>query len=107
MAISLVANAWYPTPEDKQYAVDQELKNWYVDCSITGEKIPLHLLRYWDVDKQEAYKDYTVVPGNVNYNPSPELIETYNKFRIDFEERMKEKGIEITPRSESSPFRID
>lgn len=27
----------------------------YVSCAVTGEKIPLEELRYWDVDLQEAY----------------------------------------------------
>ena len=27
----------------------------YVCCSITGEKISLDQLRYWNVEKQEAY----------------------------------------------------
>lgn len=29
----------------------------YVLCSVTGVRIPLEALRYWNVDKQEAYKD--------------------------------------------------
>ena len=27
----------------------------YVRCAITGEPIPIEELRYWDVDRQEAY----------------------------------------------------
>ena len=27
----------------------------FVLCAVTGEKIPLDDLRYWDVDLQEAY----------------------------------------------------
>ncbi|MBS7695803.1 MULTISPECIES: DUF2093 domain-containing protein [unclassified Chelatococcus] len=27
----------------------------YVVCSVTGERIPLDKLRYWSVDRQEAY----------------------------------------------------
>ncbi|CAH1649113.1 MULTISPECIES: DUF2093 domain-containing protein [unclassified Chelatococcus] len=27
----------------------------YVVCSVTGERIPLDRLRYWSVDRQEAY----------------------------------------------------
>ena len=27
----------------------------YVICAITGARIPLKALRYWNVDKQEAY----------------------------------------------------
>lgn len=27
----------------------------HVVCAVTGEKIPLDVLRYWDVERQEAY----------------------------------------------------
>ena len=29
----------------------------YVMCAVTGRKIPLAALRYWSVDRQEAYVD--------------------------------------------------
>jgi len=29
----------------------------YVRCAVTGKQIPLDALRYWNVDKQEAYVD--------------------------------------------------
>lgn len=29
----------------------------YVACAVTGEQIPLHELRYWSVERQEAYVD--------------------------------------------------
>lgn len=29
----------------------------YVLCAITEHKIPLAALRYWSVDRQEAYRD--------------------------------------------------
>lgn len=29
----------------------------FVRCAITGAKIPLEALRYWNVDRQEAYID--------------------------------------------------
>lgn len=29
----------------------------HVLCAITGERIPLHELRYWSVARQEAYVD--------------------------------------------------
>ena len=29
----------------------------YVLCAVTGEQIPLDELRYWSVDRQEAYRD--------------------------------------------------
>lgn len=29
----------------------------YVICATSGERIPLDRLRYWNADRQEAYKD--------------------------------------------------
>ncbi len=29
----------------------------YITCAVTGEHIPLERLRYWNADRQEAYKD--------------------------------------------------
>ena len=29
----------------------------HVLCAITGSRIPLHELRYWSVERQEAYAD--------------------------------------------------
>jgi hypothetical protein len=29
----------------------------HVVCSVTGERIALHELRYWSVERQEAYVD--------------------------------------------------
>ena len=29
----------------------------HVVCAITGERIPLHELRYWSVERQEPYVD--------------------------------------------------
>ncbi|MEM9705925.1 MAG: DUF2093 domain-containing protein [Pseudomonadota bacterium] len=29
----------------------------YVRCAVTGKQIPLTHLKYWNVDKQEAYVD--------------------------------------------------
>jgi len=29
----------------------------FVRCAVTGRRIPLEALRYWNVDKQEAYFD--------------------------------------------------
>ncbi len=29
----------------------------HVTCAVTGEQIPLSELRYWSVDRQEAYVD--------------------------------------------------
>ena len=30
----------------------------YVICAISGKKIPLERLNYWNVDEQEAYYSY-------------------------------------------------
>lgn len=29
----------------------------YVTCAVTGQRIPLERLRYWSVERQEAYVD--------------------------------------------------
>jgi hypothetical protein len=29
----------------------------HVVCAVTGQRVPLHELRYWSVDRQEAYAD--------------------------------------------------
>lgn len=29
----------------------------FVICAVTGDKIPLEHLRYWNHDRQEAYRD--------------------------------------------------
>lgn len=29
----------------------------YVTCAVTGRRIPIGALRYWSVDRQEAYWD--------------------------------------------------
>lgn len=30
---------------------------WFVKCAVTGENIYIEDLRYWNVNRQEAYKD--------------------------------------------------
>ncbi len=30
----------------------------YVECAISGKKIPLENLNYWNVDEQEAYYSF-------------------------------------------------
>lgn len=32
----------------------------YVVCAVTGEKIPLEVLRYWNAERQEAYANAEV-----------------------------------------------
>jgi hypothetical protein len=33
------------------------LPGGYVVCAVTGQQIPLDELKYWSVDRQEAYAD--------------------------------------------------
>lgn len=45
-------------PRDQVHAVvEQLLKDWYVLCSVTGERIPLPQLKYWHVDTQRCFKN--------------------------------------------------
>ena len=32
----------------------------FVRCAVTGQEIPLNELRYWSVERQEAYADHEV-----------------------------------------------
>ncbi|MCP1198495.1 DUF2093 domain-containing protein [Notoacmeibacter sp. MSK16QG-6] len=32
----------------------------FVRCAVTGEPIPLEELKYWSVDRQEAYRDCNI-----------------------------------------------
>ena len=47
-------------PEAKLLYGDNEItilrQGLYVRCAVTGERIPLDELRYWNVDLQEAYR---------------------------------------------------
>jgi hypothetical protein len=47
-------------PEAKVQYGDNELtivrQGLFVRCAVTGEKIPLDELRYWNVELQEAYR---------------------------------------------------
>jgi hypothetical protein len=44
----------------------------FVKCAITGERIPLDELKYWSVDKQEAY----AVPSAVLQRHYPGALKT-------------------------------
>ena len=37
--------------------VTEILNDWYVECSVTGDLIPFHDLKYWDVDSNMIFKD--------------------------------------------------
>jgi len=41
------------------------LSEWFVECSVTGEQIPVTELKYWNVEKQEVYKSPETVMGNI------------------------------------------
>ena len=40
------------------------LSQYYIECSETGNKIPLNKLRYWDVETQKVYSSPDVIPSN-------------------------------------------
>src|SRR4051812_41478585 len=56
-------------PEQIKYRLEDTLADWYVICSISGEKIRLSELKYWDVDKQEVYARPELVPALGWYVP--------------------------------------
>lgn len=39
----------------------------YVICAVTGARISLQALRYWNVDKQEAYADAAAAMTGFGY----------------------------------------
>lgn len=39
----------------------------FVVCAVTGARIPLRALRYWNVDKQEAYADAAAAMKGFGY----------------------------------------
>lgn len=39
----------------------------YVLCAVTGARIPLKALKYWNVDKQEAYIDAAAAMKGFGY----------------------------------------
>lgn len=39
----------------------------YVTCAVTGARIPLKALKYWNVDKQEAYVDAAAAKKGFGY----------------------------------------
>lgn len=41
----------------------------YVRCAITGEKIPLDQLKYWSVERQEAYGSPDAVLQRLRVRP--------------------------------------
>ena len=45
------------TEEAKVAAYKKKLESYFVFCSVTGEQIPLCDLKYWNVERNEMYKD--------------------------------------------------
>ena len=43
----------------------------FVLCAVTGRKIPLPALRYWSVDRQEAYVDAQAANSRLTGRPEP------------------------------------
>jgi hypothetical protein len=41
----------------------------YVTCAVTGRRIALEQLRYWSVDRQEAYADAVVATRGLVSDP--------------------------------------
>lgn len=41
----------------------------FVRCAVTGRKIPLQALKYWNVDRQEAYVDAAAAMIGFGYSP--------------------------------------
>lgn len=39
----------------------------FVTCAVTGARIPLKSLKYWNVDKQEAYIDAAAAKEGFGY----------------------------------------
>ena len=42
----------------------------FVRCAVTGAQIPLKALKYWNVDKQEAYADAAAAMRGFGYGES-------------------------------------
>ncbi|MGF9758667.1 DUF2093 domain-containing protein [Microvirga sp. 0TCS3.31] len=43
----------------------------YVRCAVTGVEIPLDELKYWSVDRQEAYASPQAVMMRISGQPAP------------------------------------
>jgi hypothetical protein len=41
----------------------------YVRCAVTGQPIPLDQLKYWSVERQEAYASPEAVLDRLGYKP--------------------------------------
>jgi hypothetical protein len=43
--------------EAKHAAYKKKLEGYFVHCVVSNEEIPLSNLKYWNVDRQEPYRD--------------------------------------------------
>jgi hypothetical protein len=41
----------------------------FVRCAVTGARIPLEALKYWNVDRQEAYASAEAAMAGFGYGP--------------------------------------
>lgn len=53
-------SAFAASGEVKHAAYMKRLEKYYVRCSVTGDQIPLSELKYWNVERQEAYRDASI-----------------------------------------------
>jgi hypothetical protein len=44
----------------------------FVRCGVTGQIIPLEELRYWSVERQEAYASPEIVLRRLGHRPPPQ-----------------------------------
>lgn len=54
---------------DAEFAIVQP--GDFVRCAVTGKRIPLEALKYWNVDKQEAYADAAAAVKGFGLERSP------------------------------------
>lgn len=47
----------------------------FVTCAVTGQKIPLAALRYWSVERQEAYVDAAAALARFYPGAAPSEVE--------------------------------
>jgi hypothetical protein len=81
-----------PKPEVQQELLKSVFRDWYVECSVTGDKISLDRIKYWSVSKQEVYS-------------SPEVMPLWDEYeRIDREEFLNEIEKRLGPKKERSYF---
>lgn len=64
--IQLLQNAQC-SPDDKRHMYQEEIKNWCVTCSITGEQVSLFDLHYWNVETGAIYKSPQIMPLHDRY----------------------------------------